>query len=168
MIPLAIPTKTQWVFRVLGPVLVVLAILAAAFAAGWTVNGWRLDAAHQAEAAERSRAQVRQLEAQATQHARDQASMQEIVHAQLAESNRNAGSLAAARRDADGLRDRLGSALRVGSGVSDSLAACQQRAETAGQLLGDGLRVQAELAGAAESLAADVRALRGHEQLTQP
>lgn len=166
MIPLSIPTRTQWVFRVIGPVLAVLVVLGAAFAGGWTVNGWRLDAAHQAEAAERSRAQVRQLETLAAQHARDQATMQEIVHAQLTESTRNAGSLAAARRDADGLRDRLGSALRVGSGVSDSLAACQQRAEAAGRLLGDGLRVQAELAGAAESLAADVRALRGHDQLT--
>lgn len=48
------------------------------------------------------------------------------------------------------------------------VAACQQRAEAAGRLLGDGLRVQAELAGAAESLAADVRALRGHDQLTPP
>lgn len=162
MIPV-IPTQTQWVIRGF----VGLAIAAAAFAAGWAVNGWRLESSYQAQEAERSRAQLQQLERQAEKHARDQATMQEIVHAQLTESTRNAGSLAAARRDADGLRDRLGGALRVGSGVSDSLAACQQRAEAAGRLLGDGLRVQAELAGAAESLATDVRALRGHGQLNE-
>ena len=162
MIPVGIPTKTQWVFKALA----VAAVLTACFAAGWTVNGWRLDVAHQAEAASRATATVRQFDQAIAAHQADQAKMQEITHAQLQEATRNAGALAAARRDADGLRDRLAGVLRVGSGASDSLAACQQRAETAGQLLADGLRVQAELAGAAESHAADLRALRARDELT--
>jgi hypothetical protein len=65
--------------------------------------------------------------------------------------------------DADGVRHALAAALDGSRAGQDSLAACQQRAATAGNLLADGLRVQADLAGAAESHAAEVRSMRGFD-----
>lgn len=85
---------------------------------------------------------------------------QEAVNARAATQVQVASTRAAFRADADGLRGKLADALSGRGTTEDSLAACQQRAAAAGGLLADGLQVQADLAGAAESLAADVRAVR--------
>lgn len=96
--------------------------------------------------------QNRALEGQLNQAKQDALNARASAQAQVA-------SVAAAfRADSDGVRNALAVALRGASG--DSLAACEQRSARAGDLLADGLRVQAELAGAAESLAADARAVR--------
>lgn len=85
---------------------------------------------------------------------------QEAADARAATQVQVASTRAAFRADADGLRGKLADALSGRGATEDSLAACQQRAAAAGNLLADGLQVQADLAGAAESLAADVRAVR--------
>jgi len=85
---------------------------------------------------------------------------QDALDARTSAQTQVASVAAAFRADSDGVRNALAVALR-GSG-GDSLAACQQRSARAGDLLADGLRVQAELAGAAESLAADARAVRDY------
>lgn len=96
----------------------------------------------------------RALEGQLNQAKQDALNARASAQAQVA-------SVAAAfRADSDGVRNALAVALRGSSG--DSLAACEQRSARAGDLLADGLRVQAELAGAAESLAADARAVRDY------
>jgi hypothetical protein len=94
----------------------------------------------------------RALEGQLNQAKQDALNARASAQAQVA-------SVAAAfRADSDGVRNALSVALRGSSG--DSLAACEQRSARAGDLLADGLRVQIQLAGAAESLAADARAVR--------
>lgn len=96
----------------------------------------------------------RALEGQLNQAKQDALNARASAQAQVA-------SVAAAfRADSDGVRNALAVALRGTS--ADSLAACEQRSARAGDLLADGLRVQAELAGAAESLAADARAVRDY------
>jgi hypothetical protein len=101
----------------------------------------------------------RALEGQLNQAKQDALNARASAQAQVA-------SVAAAfRADGDGVRNALAVALRGSS--SDSLAACEQRSARAGNLLADGLRVQVELATAAESLAADARAVRdfaAHQQ----
>lgn len=95
---------------------------------------------------------------------------QDALDARASAQSQVASVAAAFRADNDGVRNALAVALRGSS--SDSLAACEQRSARAGDLLADGLRIQAELAGAAESLAADARAVRDYaaqqQALTQP
>ena len=83
---------------------------------------------------------------------------QDALDARSSAQTQVASVAAAFRADSDGVRNALAVALRGSSG--DSLAACEQRSARAGNLLADGLRIQTELAGAAESLAADARAVR--------
>ena len=132
--------------------------LASAALGGWTANGWRLDRI----AADKAAAQAQQVAARATEDqrlaSRMTARLQEITHAQTSEQIQNARADAAARADAERVRGTIAAA--IGAGLQDSLAACQHRAATAGDLLEDGLRVQAALAAGAESHAADIRALR--------
>lgn len=92
-----------------------------------------------------------------------QRTKEEAEHARKvdrAAAARTAAGLAAER---DGLRRQLaayaaGPAGRGGA-ANDSLAACRDRADTLGRLLGEGLRIQDELAGGAEAEAGNVRAL---------
>jgi hypothetical protein len=88
------------------------------------------------------------------------AARQEIVDAQDASRAQAATLTAAFTADANSMRNQLGTALSGRGIANDSLDACQRRAATAGNLLADGLQVQAKLAGAAESHAADIRAVR--------
>lgn len=85
---------------------------------------------------------------------------QDALDARASAQNQVASVAAAFRADNDQLRNALAVSLRGGSG--DSLAACESRAAKAGDLLADGLRIQEQLAGAAESLAADARAVRDY------
>lgn len=71
-----------------------------------------------------------------------------------------AADLRRARTERDGLRDQIG-AFAGGGGVSeDTLSAARDRAATLGRLLDESLQLQEELAGDAEALASEVRALR--------
>ena len=67
------------------------------------------------------------------------------------------------RTERDGLRDQIDTALVTGGRAAsdDTVAACHERAARASGLLADGLRIQEDLAGRAESCAADLRAMRG-------
>lgn len=99
-----------------------------------------------------------------------QQAKQDALNARASAQAQVASVAAAFRADSDGVRNALAVALRGSAG--DSLAACESRSARAGDLLADGLRVQAELAGAAESLAADARAVRDYaakqQALTEP
>jgi hypothetical protein len=115
---------------------------------------WDKAKAAQATVDAAQNAKNRQLE-QAVAQAR-----QEAADARAHEQTTVASIRAAFRADDVGVRSKLTDALSGRGAAEDSLAACQQRAATAGGLLADGLQVQADLAAAAESLAADVRAVR--------
>lgn len=113
------------------------------------------------------KAKAAQVIADAAQNAKNRAleqalaqRTQEVADVRAHEQVQVASTRAAFRADADRLRGSLSESLRSGGAAQDSLAACEQRAAAAGDLLGQGLQVQAELAGDAESLAADLRAVR--------
>lgn len=77
---------------------------------------------------------------------------------------------AAHRADTDRVRDKLAARLAgpaPSGAATDSLAACRADAAAAGELLVEGVRLQGELAGAAEHHAAEVRALLGAWPLTK-
>lgn len=112
------------------------------------------------------KAKAAQVVVDATKNAKNRAleqalaqATQEAANARAATQVQVANTRAAFRADADGLRGKLADSLSGRGATEDSLAACQQRAAAAGNLLADGLQVQADLAGAAESHAADVRAV---------
>jgi hypothetical protein len=69
-------------------------------------------------------------------------------------------ALAAARSDARGLRQQLQAAVAAAAAAPDPTSALSEQCAARGDLLEDALRLQAELAAAAESHAAAVRALR--------
>lgn len=79
------------------------------------------------------------------------------------ENQRNAATaadLARTRLERNGLRDQLRAyATGPADPAADSIAACRERAATAGRFVETGLPVQEELAGRAESCAADLRAV---------
>ncbi len=113
------------------------------------------------------KAKAAQIAVDATQNAKNRAleqalaqATQEAINARAATQVQVASTRAAFVADAGRLRSTLADALSGRGATEDSLAACQQRAAAAGNLLGEGLQVQADLAGDAESLAADVRAVR--------
>lgn len=138
---------------------VAAAILAAvvAFAGGWKVQGWRLgEQIAQIKAA--------QLEAvnTATREARAQESkrFQGVQDAQAAAQTR----AVAARRDADAARtelDRLRNSVAAARGgvPGESAAACAQRADAAGDVLGQCAAAYSEMAAIADRHASDARTL---------
>ena len=138
---------------------VAAAILAAvvAFAGGWKVQGWRLgEQIAQIKAA--------QLEAvnTATREARAQESkrFQGVQDAQAAAQTR----AVAARRDADAARtelDRLRNSVAAARGgvPGESAAACAQRADAAGDVLGQCAAAYSDLAAVADRHANDARTL---------
>ena len=88
---------------------------------------------------------------------------QNDLERQKAQSNnaRIATGLASTRTERDGLRDRLTAALAGGVAAGDdTIGSCRSRASVAGVLLDEGMQLQEELAGAAESCSADLRAMR--------
>jgi hypothetical protein len=113
--------------------------------------------AGQALADSAAQARNRQLEADLS------AAHEEINDARVHEQQKVAAVGAAMRADADRVRSQLADALGGRGAAEDSLAACQQRAAAAGDLLDEGLRVQIDLAEAAESLAADARAVHAFD-----
>lgn len=114
---------------------------------------WDKDKAARAAVDAAQNAKNRVLEQQLAQ------ATQEAANARAATQVQVASTRAAFVADAGRLRGTLADALSGRGVTEDSLAACQQRAAASGDLLGQGLQVQADLAGDAESLAADVRAV---------
>ena len=85
---------------------------------------------------------------------------QDALEKERATSTRIAADLRRTRTERDGLRDQIG-AFAGGGGVSeDTISAARDRAATLGRLLDESLQLQEELAGDAEALASEVRALR--------
>jgi len=90
------------------------------------------------------------------------AQVKEAEHALSLERQKNARVAADLKRtldERDGLRDQI-SGYASGGSAPDSVAAARERAATLARLLGESLQLQEELAGDAEALAADVRALQ--------
>lgn len=89
-----------------------------------------------------------------------QRTKEEAEHARLADQAANARVIAGLTSQLRGVRDEL-AAYASGSRepTGDSLEACQRRARALGDVLGEALRVQDELAGDAETEAANARSV---------
>ena len=83
------------------------------------------------------------------------------LESQREDLRRTAAALSRTRTERDGLRDQIAGYASGGAAAADTLTAARNRADRLGRLLGESLRVQEELAGGAESEAANVRALLG-------
>ena len=134
-------------------------IIAAALAgwAGWSVQGWRLG--EQIAALKTAQAEAVNT---ATREARAQESkrFQGVQDAQAAAQTR----AVAARRDADAARtelDRLRNSVAAARGgvPGESAAACAQRADAAGDVLGQCAAAYSDLAAVADRHASDARTL---------
>lgn len=134
-------------------------IIAAALAgwAGWSVQGWRMG--EQIAALKTAQAEAVNT---ATREARAQESkrFQGVQDAQAAAQAR----AQAARRDADAARtelDRLRGTLSIARGgvPGESAAACAQRADAAGDVLGQCAAAYSDLAAVADRHASDARTL---------
>ena len=130
-------------------------IIAAALAgwAGWSVQGWRMG--EQIAALKTAQAEAVNT---ATREARAQESkrFQGVQDAQAAAQTR----AVAARRDADAARtelDRLRNSVAAARGgvPGESAAACAQRADAAGDVLGQCAAAYSDLAAVADRLNAD-------------
>jgi Tfp pilus assembly protein FimV len=84
---------------------------------------------------------------------------EEIQHERAKEQQAQQVAMDRLRADRNRLRNDIADYARGRGAAEDSVAACHRRAATLGELLEESLRVQEELAGAAESHSADVRAL---------
>lgn len=85
---------------------------------------------------------------------------QETARENLEQIARLERAAAGHRRDADQLRNAIAAyAAGTGGTAEDPAATCAARAAALGDLLGESLRVQVELAGAAERHLADARSL---------
>ena len=131
------------------------AIIAAALAgwAGWSVQGWRMG-----EQIATMKAAQQEAVDTATREARAQESkrFQGVQDAETAAKTR----AQAARRDADAARtelDRLRDAIRTSTGgvPGESATACAERADTAGNVLGQCAAAYLDLAAIADRLNAD-------------
>ncbi len=134
-------------------------IIAAALAgwAGWSVQGWRMG--EQIAALKTAQAEAVNT---ATREARAQESkrFQGVQDAQAAAQTR----AVAARRDADAARtelDRLRNSVAAARGgvPGESAAACAQRADAAGDVLGQCAAAYSDLAAIADRHASDARTL---------
>ena len=134
-------------------------IIAASLAgwAGWSVQGWRLG--EQIAALKTAQAEAVNT---ATREARAQESkrFQGVQDAQAAAQTR----AQAARRDADAARtelDRLRGTLSIARGgvPGESAASCAQRADAAGDVLGQCAAAYSDLAAVADRHASDARTL---------
>lgn len=135
--------------------LIVLALVAIAFIAGWVVQGWRADARlfdvkrQFAESAAADRAQALERY-QTLERTKDEA-----IAAHAALVAQNADAAAAARRTADGLRRDLASVPARIAAATDSAA--REYAAAASVVLDQCTAEVADLARACDGHAADVR-----------
>ena len=138
---------------------VAAALLGAALAgwAGWSVQGWRMGeqiAALKTAQAEAVNTAAREARAQESKR------FQGVQDAQAAAQTR----AVAARRDADAARtelDRLRNSVAAARGgvPGESAAACAQRADAAGDVLGQCAAAYSDLAAVADRHASDARTL---------
>jgi hypothetical protein len=148
MIPLG------FILRIAAPVAIAVGVFTWGCSAGsaYTQRKWDLANAAQVQA---------QLEATEAARATEQALQRKVKEAEDArrqDNAKNARIAAGLRADRDRLRDSIAG---FASGpAEDSADACRSRAATLGTLLDQALRTSEECAGAAESLANDVRALQ--------
>ena len=84
----------------------------------------------------------------------------ELAAAAKANESRLRAALVAERADARSLREQLADRSRAAAASEDPAAASDEQAAATGDVLAEALRVQAELAAAAERHAAEVRALQ--------
>lgn len=84
----------------------------------------------------------------------------ELAAAAKASEDRLRAALVAERADARSLREQLADRSRAAAASADPAAARDEQAAATGDVLAEALRVQAELAAAAERHAAEVRALQ--------
>ena len=129
--------------------------LLAAFAAGWTAQGWRMGAEYAALEMRYATRLAQAHEHALTEYARLEKVKNDAVKAAEIESEKNAAAAAAAARAADRLRGDLAT-------VRASIAAAprpavDQYAATASELLADCGRELADVATKADGHAADVR-----------
>lgn len=138
------PTVSVWVYA---------AVLAAGFAAGWTVCSWRTGARLAAEAGQREQHKVDQAREDARIGRQLSARAQEI-------SDENQRHVAAVRRAAAGLHrdtERVREQIVAATACPAAAGTASGPDRTCGDLLADGLRVQVQLAAGAEAEAASVR-----------
>lgn len=146
----------NWMANVIGFVIeaAIIAFLAWHFTSNYYADKEAAAKAAQAQSNLEQSEKNRSLETQLAK------AKQDVQDARTSAQSQIASISAAFSADNSGVRNALAVALRGTS--SDSLAACQQRSAKAGDLLADGLRIQASLAGSAESLAADARAVHDY------
>lgn len=138
--------------------LMAVALLGAAFVAGWMVNGWRLGhelalmkVAHTLELGARDQAAFLVGQTINTNY-------QEALNDAIQEQTRLADTAAVAQRNASRLRDQLSEAnVRI---ATASIAAVREYAATANQLLGQCSQRYTELAAKADGHALDARVCR--------
>lgn len=138
--------------------------MVAAGVAGF-VHGQDVERAHRnaevaglrAAAAAAALAQAERFRAQEAAWA---ARTEEIEHARQADQSRARAALAAVVADRDRLRGELAAFAAGGGPAADSVDACHQRAAELAGVVGDALQAHAQCTGAAEAVAADLRALR--------
>jgi len=134
------------------------AAVAAAFAAGWTAQGWRADAALAQLRTEYATAQHRALETAHANTLRLQDTADAAARQQAARTQTLARAADALRAERDGLRHDLATAasLRV---PSTAPAASPDHAAAAAELLAECAGAVADLAIKADGHASDARAL---------
>lgn len=136
----------------------------------WHFVGAHYELKEQAVAAAQIQVNLAQSEKNRTLETQLAQAKQDTQDALTSAQSQIASISTAFNSDTGRVRSALAIALR--GTASDSLAACESRSSKAGDLLANGLRVQVELAGAAESLAADARAVHDYaakqQALTAP
>ena len=143
-----------FIFRLLWPVALAVAI----FGFGYSVGGASKQRAWDLSNAKTVKEQLAQSEAARKVEEGLRKQVQEAQNAREAERVRNQRIAAGLRNDRDRMRDELS---KYASGTpTDTCDAIRERASALGELLGSALQVSQECAGAAESLASDVRVLR--------
>lgn len=148
-----------WIFRI--------GAAAAIFAAGWMVNGWRLNSTLERERTTFSRAQ-RDAEKTANlaeqNYRRQEREWQDKVKGQqdalIALYNASDRALRSLIAERDRLRHDIANfAAGPGDPAQDSIAACRADAATLGDVLADALQREEDATAAAETHAASTRAL---------
>ncbi|WP_287918817.1 hypothetical protein [Comamonas sp.] len=139
--------------------LILLALVALFFSAGWAANGWRLgqdiaqiQLTHTQELAARDAGTFAVAQAIDTNY-------QGALNASIQEQARLAGAAAVATRNAGRLREQLSEAdKRIAT--ASAAAAVREYAATANQLLGQCSQLYTELAAKADGHALDARVCR--------
>ena len=138
--------------------IVTVAVIAAVFVAGWTTNGWRLNAQIDRMVTEHA-TQLAKANADAlARYAAMEKKKQEALDEANRIAQRNATAAASARADAQRLRDQVATSDRVSTATVASL---RNYTTTLGIVFGECVSEVEGLAKAADGHALDSRTLRG-------